>query len=463
MDGGRFEGILRSLGGGAASRRSVARGLAGIGLGALVAGRAGAGGDVEAAGDRCAKLGKACSKEKKCCNGLACRNGTCACTGGKTKCGTRCRNLKTDPNNCGACGQACFEGEACVGGFCASSTGSEGDGRGRFARPTGIAFDPVGTLFVTEVDLSKVKASLSGGFLEFGEPGSEDGQFSEPEGIAISGDDVFVADTGNHRIQRFDRIGTHELSWGTFGNGDLQFKNPAAIAVDAVDGEGGTVYVADTGNNLIKRYTRNGVFLSAFGRPGAGRGEFSGPTGVATFRDDQHVLRVYVVDGGNDRVQIFDADENVVGVFGRKGPGQGEFDGPQGVVVAPDGSVFVTDGGNDRVQHFAADGRFLRVFGSSGSAVGRFDGPHGVAVDRNGDLHVADVGNDRIQTFRTGLLFSPAARFNESSASIDVRPSRSRRTAELDERGADRLGKDDATGKAAGPGGKDQGKEGRRA
>jgi hypothetical protein len=93
------------------------------------------------------------------------------------------------------------------------------------------------------------------------EPGSEDGQFSEPEGIAISGDDVFVADTGNHRIQRFDRIGTHELSWGTFGNGDLQFKNPAAIAVDAVDGEGGTVYVADTGNNLIKRYTRNGVCL----------------------------------------------------------------------------------------------------------------------------------------------------------------------------------------------------------
>ena len=462
MDGGPFEGIVRRLAGGVASRRAVTRALAGLGLGALVPDAVSAQTEGEAKRKRCARLGQACSREKKCCAGTACRNGTCGCAGGTTKCGTRCLNLKTDPNNCGECGRSCGDGNVCSEGFCVLASGSEGNGLGRFAGPTGIAFAGA-ERYVTEADLSKVEVTLSGGAFEFGTPGNADGQFSEPQGIAISGEDVFVADTGNHRIQRFALNGSHEFSWGTFGNGDLQFKNPAAVAIDAVNGEGGTVFVADTGNNQIKRFTRNGAFLSAFGRPGADRGEFSGPTGVTTFRDDQGVLRVYVVDAGNDRVQIFDGDENVVGVFGKRGSGQGEFDGPQGVVVAPDGTVFVTDGGNDRVQHFAANGRFLRAFGSSGNTVGRFVGPHGIAVDRNGNLHVADVGNDRIQTFATSSLFSPASGGNAVSVTENPGPSAAGPRGDRTQGKAERPAKDDNPDPAAGKGGNDQGKEGRDA
>lgn len=278
-----------------------------------------------------------------------------------------------------------------------SAEGVPGNGDFEFTNPSGIAH--LGSSrYVVDRGQDEVEVLASdGSTFSFGRAGSEDGQFSQPQGIAsdAANQTVFVADTENHRIQRFSQNGAFEITWGTFGSGVSQFRSPQGVDLD-----GSVVYVADTGNNLIKRYTRNGTFLSQFGGNGAGEGDFDGPTDVATFRDRDLGLRAYVADSGNNRIQIFDADDEFISSFGRPGSGPGEFNGPVGVAVGPSGSVYVTDSGNHRVQKFTADGQFLGAVGSFGSAVGQLNRPHGISISLLEEIDVVDEGNDRIQRFR---------------------------------------------------------------
>ena len=126
------------------------------------------------------------------------------------------------------------------------------------------------------------------------------GQFSGPEGIAIdASDNVYVADTGNHRIQKFNTSGTFVTKWGTNGTGDGQFDTPWGVSVDGL----GDVYVADTNNNRIQKFSPTGTFISSCGTSGTGNGEFSGPQDVGAGSTGNY----YVADTGNDRVQKFGA------------------------------------------------------------------------------------------------------------------------------------------------------------
>ncbi|HSV05327.1 MAG TPA: hypothetical protein VLI07_02370 [Candidatus Binatus sp.] len=133
---------------------------------------------------------------------------------------------------------------------------------------------------------------------KWGAFGSGDGQFRSPGGVAtdVSGN-VYVADVGNHRIQKFDGSGTFVAKWGTMGSGDGQFSYPEAVATDA----SGNVYVADTNNNRIQKFDGSGTFLTKWGAFGSGDGQFRGPGGVATDASGN----VYVADPNNNRIQKF--------------------------------------------------------------------------------------------------------------------------------------------------------------
>jgi tripartite motif-containing protein 71 len=88
---------------------------------------------------------------------------------------------------------------------------------------------------------------------KWGSPGTADGQFDFPEGVALdSSDNVYVVDAlgGNHRIQKFYSDGTFITKWGSFGKGDGQFHFPSGVAVDS----SGNVYVADIENNRIQKF-----------------------------------------------------------------------------------------------------------------------------------------------------------------------------------------------------------------
>jgi sugar lactone lactonase YvrE len=124
-----------------------------------------------------------------------------------------------------------------------------------------------------------------------------------PQGVAVYPNrgnppsSLYVADTGNHRVMKFDYRLTWLFNWGTVGAGDGQFNQPSSIATDA----DGCVYVADTGNHRIQVFNDQGVFQAKFGSPGSGQGQFQSPRGVALDSDGC----VYVADTGNNRIQVF--------------------------------------------------------------------------------------------------------------------------------------------------------------
>jgi hypothetical protein len=134
-----------------------------------------------------------------------------------------------------------------------------------------------------------------------GSSGSGDGQFSGPVGIAIdSANNLYVADSGNNRIQKFNNAGTFVTKWGTMGSGNGEFNAPQGVAVDTV----GTVYVADTGNNRVQLFSNTGTFIEVCGSAGSGDGQFVSAVDVASTTAGTFF---YVVDRDNFRVQKFSA------------------------------------------------------------------------------------------------------------------------------------------------------------
>ena len=108
---------------------------------------------------------------------------------------------------------------------------------------------------------------------------------------------------------------------------------------------------------------------------------------------------VYVADSGNQRIQRFSATGAFLGAWGTGGSGDGQFLNPYDVAVAPDGTVYVAD--SFRIQHFSATGAFLGAWGAWGGGDGQFERTSGVAVAPDGRVYVADMYNNRIQVFGT--------------------------------------------------------------
>ncbi len=191
------------------------------------------------------------------------------------------------------------------------SFGSFGNGDGQLSGPqAGVFIFPSVALLVSDGGNHRLQwfdmAGGNGIFLkEVGSEGSGDGQFSFPSDIVVDSTwNFYVADTGNHRIQKF-AAKTEDLSvradfltkWGSNGSGDGQFSFPSGLAVDSKD----NIYVADTGNHRIQKFDVSGNFLTKWGSEGSGDGQFSSPSGVAV--DSQG--NVYVADTGNHRIQKF--------------------------------------------------------------------------------------------------------------------------------------------------------------
>ncbi len=211
--------------------------------------------------------------------------------------------------------------------------------------------------------------------------GANLGQFNLPRGIARdSAGNFYVADTQNLRIQRFDPQGNWLLAFGSRGTGDGQFSQlndtgegtgPGGVAVDAA----GNVYVADTWNHRIQKFDSNGNFVLAWGgfvnlsdatsaADPDSDSKFYGPRGVAIGPSGN----IYVTDTGNKRVLIFDSDGKFVskidsGVtperLAQNYPYDqpGEMNEPIGIAVDKDGDVYVADTRNFRIQKFDSTGK----------------------------------------------------------------------------------------------------------
>ncbi len=140
----------------------------------------------------------------------------------------------------------------------------------------------------------------------------------------------------------------------------------------------------------------------AVGDFGIGRGNFDKPVDVVEDREEN----IYVVDQGNNRIQVLDRRGTFVREWGGRGFSPGSFDVPSAITLDPaTGDLFVVDSGNHRIQKFDPNGKLLMTLGRLGSGPGDFNGPADVAIDRKGNIFVADAGNNRIQKFNPSGKF----------------------------------------------------------
>jgi uncharacterized delta-60 repeat protein len=233
---------------------------------------------------------------------------------------------------------------------------------------------------------------------EWGTYGTGDGELRNPTGIAIdSSGDIYVADSENNRIQKFTSDGTFLAKWGTYGTGDGEFFKPAGIAVDG----SGDIYVTDMGNHRVQKFTSDGTFLAKWGTYGTGDGEFNDPRGIAVDSSGD----IYVADTGNDRIQKFTSDGTFLAKWGSSGTLDGEFGYPEGIAIDSSGYIYVVERFNERIQKFTSIGTFVAKWGTYGTGDGEFYAPSGIAIDSSGDIYAADMGNYRIQKFTSDGTF----------------------------------------------------------
>ena len=189
--------------------------------------------------------------------------------------------------------------------------------------------------------------------------------------------------------------------WGGPGSGNGQFDNPRGIAVDIT----GDVYVVDGGNNRVQKFDPAGRYLTQWGSagpiPGSADGHLSAPFDVAVFRGDSGSATqyVYVADTLHSRVQKYFPDGTFVQKWGQWGSGPGQFKHPQGIAVAPGGNVYVIDRLNYRIQKFGPGGDFITEWGKHADDGGLFEVPAGIVVDSQDNVYVADYGRGAVLKF----------------------------------------------------------------
>lgn len=212
---------------------------------------------------------------------------------------------------------------------------------------------------------------------------------------------LWVADSRNHGFQILSPDGELLGRWGTEGSGPGQFRlqglhwTVGAAAFDAA----GNLFVADTGNFRVQKFGPDRSFILAWGGKGRGDGQFLEPDNLTVDADG----RVYVLDGERDDIQVFDANGAYLRTVGRYGTGEGQFlfFDTGGLSIGPDGNLWVADTSNQRIQRFSPHGELIAAYGTYGMTAGTFSSPNGIAVDNAGNVFVVDVGETgtRVQAF----------------------------------------------------------------
>ena len=220
---------------------------------------------------------------------------------------------------------------------------------------------------------------------------------SHPCRVAVSSNFVFIADTGNQRVQVWDRVLTNR--YGIYSN---NFNNPYGIAVN---NSGTMLAVACQGISSCKvrllsvnRLTGALTLIRDFGSYGVGNGQFNQPMAVSF----GHTGELYVADSHfansvlNNRIQVFTTNGDFLYTFGAGGTNVGQFYRALGVGVGQDGTLYVADGTNNRVQAFNGS-TALWEYGHSGTNYGQFNMPWDIQPGLAQLAYVADSANNRIQ------------------------------------------------------------------
>jgi tripartite motif-containing protein 71 len=197
-----------------------------------------------------------------------------------------------------------------------------------------------------------------------------------------------------NRVMVLDESNNYVTKWGSNGVGDSQFDYAYGICLDSL----GNVYVADTVNHRIQKFTSTGTFVwkkganGGDGSSGEGDGEFDCPWGLVVFDN-----KLYVCEYGNSRIQILDLDGNYLTKWSTDDYVEDVLYSPSYIYPDSLGNLYVTDQDDCNVQVFDSSGAFLRFIGAPGSGDGELDCPYGIVLDSSNNIYVADYDNIRVQ------------------------------------------------------------------
>ena len=334
-----------------------------------------------------------------------------------------------------------------------SGTIDGNSGGARFYNPKGVAADGAGNIYVADSTRDMIRKVTPAGVVTTiagapGISGATDGRgatalFDQPGGVAVdAAGNVYVADTGNDTVRKITAAGqvsTIAGSPGTAGStngsaGAALFNAPEAITIDSA----GNVYVADTGNNTIRKITLGGIVSTVAGSPGVAGGQdgngaaaqFNGPGAIAV----DAAGNLYVADTLNNTIRkvtpagVVTTLAGTAGVFGgQNGPAATALFGHcYGLTIDSAGNLYTTDVGNQSVRRITPQLIVSTVAGSgaagyadgTGSAA-QFSDPWGVAVDATGNVYVGDYVNGTIRKVTAAGVVSTLAGTAAHSGSTD--------------------------------------------
>jgi RHS repeat-associated protein len=325
-----------------------------------------------------------------------------------------------------------------AGGGSGSGTGDgEPATAANLVAPADAVVGPDGALYIADrgyqrvrrVDANGVITTVAGtgaaGFSGDGGPAAL-AQLHDPAGLAFGPDgSLYIADSLNHRIRRLDRSGMISTVAGTgtpgFNESEgaatlMQLSTPTGLAA----GPGGELYIADSGNHLIRQITPDGRLIIVAGNRSGGYSGDNGPakdarlnypTAVTVARDGSF----YIADRNNHRVRKVAIDGRIFtmagnGVEGTGGDGeqaiQASLAFPAKIALAGDDTLYIADQNNHRVRKVDPGGYITTVAGGDSSGadgdggpavLARLNFPQGVTLAPDGDLYVVDTGNHRVR------------------------------------------------------------------
>lgn len=264
--------------------------------------------------------------------------------------------------------------------------GSSGSGNGQLKGATGVDVDASGNIWVADTENHRIqKFSPEGAYLsKFGSFGSANGQLNKPTDLLVAPNgNLWVVDSGNSRIQQLTPSGAFVSKFGSYGIANNKFIKPFGIA----ESPAGNLWITDAGANTLKEFVATGAFVRYGGN------NWSEPKGLVV----DSASFVWVADSGNDRIQKISPTGQYSFQIGTQGSGEGQFNEPSDVVLRGSGSLLVADTGNNRIQQFGTNSEVLGKYGTSGSGTGQFSKPQAIALAPGGLEYVLDTGNNRVQ------------------------------------------------------------------